>query len=811
MDRMTGSARTLWRRAGRLAGIAVALAPVLAAVAVALAGAGAGAAAHAAPPAAQLVSQAVRTLPGRPVASVTLPEYIAREPGETSLQPVYEIHADLGPAPRGAAVYVPGVLNRARVQVNGHTLVDALREPGRPGPRGPDRLLYASIPDEWLRAGTNTIAITLAAPRWTSLSPVWVGPQDELRAMHASKRWWQIYAPVVAAAVIFALSVCVLLLWLRRRGETLYAYFGVGGVVWALHNVWAVLPDPLLPYPHFAVWWNLGFGFFVAPIVVFCVRLAQWRVPRLERALWLALAVGPVFAYSAHAFGALDTALMLWRLGWVGVVAVGLLAVATYAWTRRDLHAWLLLAAAAAAFSFGLTDWLLSVWRVDNNPVALTHFSGLVFFPLVASMLIDGFVRASRGLEQLNAELEQRVAQQGAELRSALDAMRDAKDRAQAADRAKSSFLAAASHDLRQPMHSLGLYMAALGAEASEASRVELVARMQASVESLDTLFDALLDVSRIDAGAVEPRPCVFALEPLLHRLAADFAGPAADKGLRLSVRIANAARHMNARSDPVLVERIVRNLLGNAVKYTEVGGVLLALRLRATQPEGGPQWHIEVWDSGPGIAPAEQDRVFEEFYQLGNPERNRAAGLGLGLSIVRRLTRLLGHGLALRSRPGRGTRFRICLPATDEAVDAPPARAPLPLSARLDRLGVAVVDDDPDVRDSMTALLSRWGCDVVAGASGEEVLARAGPDPARRLHAAVVDHQLRGGLDGIEAIRTLRRACGATLPVLMVSGTGSPERLAEVVASGHPWLAKPVPVARLRSWLAGAAAGADA
>ena len=751
----------------------------------------------------QELRQALRSSTGQAAAPVALPDRLSVEPGQPGpLLPVYTLRADIGAAPSRLAIYLPGLFNHARIRVNGHVVFDTLGDPPHLAPRGVDKLLLTTLPDEFVRPGVNEIEIALQARRWTSLSTVWIGPVDELRRMYVHKRWWQVFAPVVAAAIIFALSVCVLLLWLRRRRETPYAYFGIGGVVWSLHNVWAVLPDPLLPYPQFAIWWNLGFGLFVAPLVVFCVRLAQWQVPRFERSLWIALGLGPLVVYAAHAFGALDAALIYWRLFWIGVVSVGVVAVGNYAMTRRDFHSVLLLAAGATALAFGAHDWMVTQYASDNNPVLLTAYSGLMFFPLVAWMLIDGFVQASRELERLNAELERRVAAKSAELLAALAAMRVAKEGAETANRAKSSFLAAASHDLRQPMHALGLYMATLRGEALSPVQADLVERMSDSVGALDTLFDALLDISRIDAGAVEPKPGAFAIEPMLHRLAEDFARQAADKGLRLSVRVASAARRLNALSDPLLVERILRNLLANAVKYTADGGVLLACRLRA----GGsaqPRWQIEVWDSGPGIPEAERERVFEEFYQLGNPERDRVAGLGLGLSIVRRLALLLGHRLTLHSLPGHGSRFTIELPVTHAPAAVAPAAA---LIGSIDRLGVAVVDDDPAARDSMTALLTRWGCDVVAGASGVEVLVRAGEQAAQRLQAAVVDYQLRDGQTGIEAIGALRAVCGHDLPALLVSGASSADRLAELKASGFDWLSKPVRPARLRSWLVEAA-----
>ena len=197
---------------------------------------------------------------------------------------------------------------------------------------------------------------------------------------------------------------------------------------------------------------------------------------------------------------------------------------------------------------------------------------------------------------------------------------------------------------------------------------------------------------------------------------------------------------------------------------------------------------------------------MYEEFYQLGNPERNRAAGLGLGLSIVRRLSRLLGLHITLQSMPGHGSRFGLDLPATDAAALAPAEPDP---AGTLEGLSVAVIDDDPDVRDAMTALLTRWGCRVVTGAGAQEVLAGTTGPPVLRLDAAVVDYQLRDGCSGIDAIGTLRAALGDALPALLVSGTSSADKLGEVKASGFAWLSKPVPAARLRSWLVQATRGA--
>ena len=750
----------------------------------------------------QQLHEAVRSQPGEAQRTVSLPDMIVYQgnDGDAVLTATYRLRVELETQPGLTAIYLPGVFGHARVTVNGHLVADRIRDPLASRPRGAGRLLLATVPMEILRAGANDVEVTLAGSRQIGLSRLWVGDENGLREMHSRKLLWQVTGPIVAAAVIMALSLCVLVLWARRTGETLYAYFGVGGLLWALQTVWTVLPDPLLKPPHLGIWWTMGYPFFVTPLVIFCVRLAQWRVPRFERALWVGIVVGPPLLYGAHFAGVLDAALACWRLVWIGAVAVGVFAVGRYALQQRNTQSLLLLGTGAVALAFGGHDWMADQNLSDNNPVFLTSFSGLLFFPLIAWILIDGFVQTTRELERLNVELERRVANKSAQLMQALNDMRAAKDAAETANRAKSSFLAAASHDLRQPAHALGLYMAALRAERLSDEQRELVERMTASIGALDTMFNALLDISRMDAGAVVAQARLFALEPMLHRLAEEFSQQAAEKGLRLSVRVCAAARRLHALSDPILVERIVRNLLGNAVKYTCQGGVLLTCRLAGG--EGG-RWQIEVWDTGPGIPEADHERVFDEFFQLGNPERDRAAGLGLGLSIVRRLAQLLKHRVRLHSVVGCGSRFVLELPASTDTLNAVAEREQM---GSLQRLGVGVLDDDPEVRQAMRVLLERWGCVVTAGASVDELLAHAGDRPAESLQVLIVDFQLRGGSNGIDAIRALRQACAMRQPALIVSGASAPERLAELQASGFEWMTKPLPPADLRSWLLRAA-----
>ncbi|MFY7854729.1 MAG: ATP-binding protein [Rubrivivax sp.] len=368
----------------------------------------------------------------------------------------------------------------------------------------------------------------------------------------------------------------------------------------------------------------------------------------------------------------------------------------------------------------------------------------------------------------------------------------------QGANAAKTHFLAAASHDLRQPVQALALNMAALDIEARQnaaPTQQALVARMGASLQALTQMFDVLLDISRLDAGLVPVQPEPVALVPLLQRLHDELAPTAAARGLKWRWRMAAGAQAAGTRTDPVLLERCLRNLLDNALKYTERGGVLLALRRRA----GG--WVVQVADTGVGMGPEELSRACEEFYQANNPERDRRRGLGLGLAIVQRLLGLMGHGLALRSRPARGTLASLSVTA-----DALPAAAEGP-AERTGAAGqpgwVAVIDDDTDVRQGLHALLSRWGHPVLMAADDTRLL-QAWRDAGRPpVQAIVCDLRLAAHRSGLQAVAALRSAWRRDVPALVITGDIAPDRMAPLAASGLPWLAKPVMPMRLRGWLA--------
>lgn len=355
----------------------------------------------------------------------------------------------------------------------------------------------------------------------------------------------------------------------------------------------------------------------------------------------------------------------------------------------------------------------------------------------------------------------------------------------------KTRFFAAASHDLRQPLHAIALFGAVIERELQGRAALAHAQRLMGAVRALGTSLDTMLDVSRLDAGVIEPERQPVALAEVFTALLPMFGSRAEEAGLQLRIRATGLWVH----SDPQLLQRLLANLVENAIKYTPQGGVLVVARAR-----GHRVW-VEVVDTGIGIAPDHAERVFDEFYQIDNPGRDRTRGLGMGLAIVRRLAALLGHPIRLRSRPGRGTRFRLELPATE----APLASTPMPLlpetpaAQRLPR-HVLLIDDEADIAQATAALLGGWGVRLTA-VDGEARAAEALASQA--FDAMICDFRLADGADGLLAAQRLRERYAPFLPLLLVTGETAPERLQRVRDAGVPVLYKPVDPARLRLALA--------
>jgi len=375
-----------------------------------------------------------------------------------------------------------------------------------------------------------------------------------------------------------------------------------------------------------------------------------------------------------------------------------------------------------------------------------------------------------------------------AELKTRTRAALDARAAAEAADRAKSQLLAAASHDLRQPLHALGLFVGALGRRVRDGDLAPLVASVRAALCALEAQFAQLIDLSRLEAGALAPARERVPLVPLFERLAREFGVEAASRGLALVF----VRTRLAVDSDPVLLERMLRNLVSNALRCTRSGGVVVGGRRR------GASVAIEVVDSGIGIAPEHRDRIFDEFFQVpGRAGRPRAGGMGLGLAIVRRFAALLGHRLTLESRPGHGSRFGIVAP---RAADAPPVRTRRPArTGSLTGACIAVIDDDPAAVEGMRALFSSWGAEVAGGAHADEVLAALG-EVERYPDLIIADLRLSGDASGLAAIARLRRELGEPVPALVVSGDSGASAEREVSDAGLVLLRKPVAPASLEA-----------
>lgn len=372
------------------------------------------------------------------------------------------------------------------------------------------------------------------------------------------------------------------------------------------------------------------------------------------------------------------------------------------------------------------------------------------------------------------------------------DALRRAHREAIDAVRAKSQFLAAASHDLRQPLHAMALFTTALARRVKDPESVEIVESLRVALDSMRAMFQALVDVSKLDAGAIAPAVQEFPAADLLARMRTDFAAPAEAKGVRLRVMPCAAA----VRTDPALLESMLRNLVHNAVKFTARGKVLVGCRRR------GRTLRLDVIDTAGGIAAEQLDGIFDEFRRLQPGRKTGTEGLGLGLAIVRRLSHLLDLPVTVDSAVGRGTRFSIAVPLAADAAAPVAAAAPdatHPASGpSLRGARILAVDDDEMVRGAVARILTDWGCTVETAGSPAEALARIDLD-GFRPNVLLVDFNLGTAMDGLALAETIGRHLPEPVPAILVTGATDTDAIMRFEASGHAWLAKPVESAQLR------------
>ncbi len=374
-------------------------------------------------------------------------------------------------------------------------------------------------------------------------------------------------------------------------------------------------------------------------------------------------------------------------------------------------------------------------------------------------------------------------------------ALEKARKEAEQANVAKTRFLASASHDLRQPIHALGLFFAELSDRVRTSETALLISQIEDSIAAINSMLNSLLDVSKLDAGIIKPNLGVYPLSDMFASLNAELQPLAQENNNKLRFRPAK----LSVETDVTMLERMLRNLIGNALRYTENGGVLVGIRKRGDNVE------IQIIDTGRGIPQDQLEEVFVEFHQLYNPARDRRQGLGLGLAIVKRLASLLKHPLKVKSTVGKGSCFSILLPASPVRLSAKQTHQPdYPATVSSQLLSgrtILIVDDDIGVLESMCGLLSHWGCRVIAAKTPLEAIDKLNCCELP-LDLLITDYRLSDNVSGIDVARNLQNRLSHPAGVLIITGDTGPERLREAEASGFPLLHKPVQPAKLRSTL---------
>ena len=509
-------------------------------------------------------------------------------------------------------------------------------------------------------------------------------------------------------------------------------------------------------------------------------QLLNWRGPWL----FLVLALGSVWGSAVWVFWGLGDAYRQLALVLI-VYSYGLASVQLLSTQPRVFLSFLMVLMCPAVVRIATEPTL--AWRYE--------FSGVMILLLAVTWLLGRhFAAALNQAIELKTQTEALAEQLAAEKAEAESARREA----EAASRAKTQFFAAASHDLRQPLHAMGLFGEALRARSSDPQALRLIDSINESVDALESLFGQLLDVTKMDSGAVEVKMQAVKVRDLFARLKLTFEPAAFEKGLGLSF---HGARHI-AQADPLHLERILRNLVSNAIRYTEDGGVVVACRPRAGA------LLFQVWDSGMGMPADQLPRIFDEFYQV-DPARpvqaHQRKGLGLGLSIVKRLGALMGTEISVRSHPGRGTVFSFLTPVGQpQATTSDPAQAPVRrLNLTLQGRRFVVVEDDPAVREGLSVLLQSWGATVDAFDS-LAALAHALPQWAQAPDLALVDYRLSDHETGLQALDMLRAQWPlAAVPAIVISGSNTlvgHEDLAQKY--GYHLLVKPVLPNKLRAMI---------
>lgn len=713
---------------------------------------------------------------------VTLPDTWAARGQRPSGAGRYEIGFELTQDPMNLgegpwAVRFDRISFQHRLWLNGQLIHAELMGQGNTGPTGRPLAYLVQVPRELLRQGGNRLEVEVHHGSMGGLSQPIVGLSTDVMPGFVAQRFLTEFLPLSINVVTTAFAVFLILIWLRRRQETAMGMLGLLSVVVSVRNcAYYVVHGPTIP-PGLSAWLYFSAQTTATVLLgVFAMAIAGKDWPWFRRVLWGTLFTAPLVGAVASSHGVLAELRSVVYPAMLGLMLPTLWLLLRVparfgGWSATGMVMGIALSLVAGIHDYlrmqGLVSVMHTYWLSLSTPITLASY-GIV--------LGNRFIEAISEVEQHNVHLERKVAERTEDL--------------VAANAAKGHFLAAASHDLRQPVAAVGLLSGLLSERLKGSVLQDMTARLCDAVRSLERLLGGLLDLSRLEAGAIRPHWQAVCLNDMLQRIATHEVDAAQLKGLTLRVHATRAV----VRSDPVLLEQMVRNLIGNAVRHTRAGGVLIGVRPR------GERLSIEVWDTGCGIAPEDQQRIFQDFVQLTNPERNQAKGLGLGLAIVQRASRLLDHPVTLRSRLGRGSCFSIEVPVAREGHvqrSAPAgdtiAGALAPAHGQgqeqpLDERHIVVLDDDAVVRHALTERLKAWGAFVSPVDSLEaldELLERV-----MSIDVLVTDHRLSDG-DGFQAI-ALARERHPDLPAVMITGDTAASHLQSLSRSDVPVLHKP-------------------
>ncbi len=463
-----------------------------------------------------------------------------------------------------------------------------------------------------------------------------------------------------------------------------------------------------------------------------------------------------------------------------------------------DIHAFIVLMPMLGIFAGAINlAAILPIYFCLVTPILLQSLAVFLFTEAANPLLAGLFAIYYAGMIKFAIELHKMLVHTYSlqfELESTNGELVVQKKTAEKANIDKSRFLAAASHDLRQPLYAMELFLGGLSQDRGRDNRVYLLSRLQSALDSMQEMFSALLDMSRFDAGVIAPAKASVFANHLLQPLRMKFDGECIRKGIRLIIRPCNHWIY----SDPILIQRVLENYISNAVKYTDSGGILVACRRR------GEGFRFEVWDTGRGIGEDEVDSIFDAFHQLDNPERDRRKGVGLGLSIVEQIANLLETPVGVRSRYGKGSVFWIDVPqgkAEQVLLAEPEDYTPVDDDVFVD-LVVWVVDDDVDILEGLQLQLETWGCITRTFESPEQVQALMAEacDPPDLL---VSDLRLRDHRNGFEVIEIVRSRSKKAVSAILITGDTGQAELQEISKAGIPLLHKPVTAERLRQTIA--------